>query len=113
MASNACLKGGSENLAERGFPNGREGCIHAVLRLTHLDRLESEAIHILRETVAEAERPVMLYSIGKDSAVMLHLAARRSIPRPCRSRCFTSTRPGNSGRCTSFATRWRPTRRSS
>ena len=42
--------------------------------LTHLDRLEAEAIHIMRETVAEADRPVMLYSIGKDSAVMLHLA---------------------------------------
>ena len=44
--------------------------------LTHLQRLEAEAIHILREVVAEAERPVMLYSVGKDSAVMLHLAAK-------------------------------------
>ena len=48
--------------------------------LTHLDRLEAEAIHILREVVAEAERPVMLYSIGKDSAVMLHLAAKAFYP---------------------------------
>jgi sulfate adenylyltransferase subunit 2 len=50
--------------------------------LTHLDRLEAEAIHIMRETVAEAERPVMLYSIGKDSAVMLHLAKKAFFPAP-------------------------------
>jgi sulfate adenylyltransferase subunit 2 len=43
-------------------------------QLTHLDRLEAESIQILRETVAEAAKPVMLYSIGKDSSVMLHLA---------------------------------------
>ena len=50
--------------------------------LTHLDRLEAESIHIMRETVAEAERPVMLYSIGKDSAVMLHLARKAFFPAP-------------------------------
>ena len=50
--------------------------------LTHLQRLEAESIHILRETVAEAERPVMLYSIGKDSAVMLHLAKKAFSPAP-------------------------------
>ena len=50
--------------------------------LTHLDRLEAESIHILRETVAEAERPVMLYSIGKDLAVMLHLAKKAFFPSP-------------------------------
>jgi sulfate adenylyltransferase subunit 2 len=44
--------------------------------------LEAESIHILRETVAEAERPVMLYSIGKDSAVMLHLARKAFYPAP-------------------------------
>jgi len=49
-------------------------------QLTHLDRLEAESIFILRETVAEAERPVMLYSIGKDSAVMLHLAKKAFFP---------------------------------
>jgi sulfate adenylyltransferase subunit 2 len=49
-------------------------------RLTHLDRLEAESIHILRETVAEAHKPVMLYSIGKDSAVMLHLAKKAFFP---------------------------------
>jgi sulfate adenylyltransferase subunit 2 len=51
-------------------------------RLTHLDTLEAESIHILREVVAEAERPVMLYSIGKDSAVMLHLARKAFFPAP-------------------------------
>src|SRR5215208_3743212 len=50
--------------------------------LTHLDRLEAESIHILRETVAEADKPVMLYSIGKDSAVMLHLAKKAFFPAP-------------------------------
>ncbi len=49
---------------------------------THLARLEAESIHILREVVAEAERPVMLYSIGKDSAVMLHLAKKAFYPAP-------------------------------
>jgi sulfate adenylyltransferase subunit 2 len=48
--------------------------------LTHLDRLEAESIHIMREVVAEAEKPVMLYSIGKDSAVMLDLAMRAFHP---------------------------------
>jgi len=52
------------------------------MALTHLDRLEAESIHILRETVAEAARPVMLYSIGKDSAVMLHLAQKAFFPAP-------------------------------
>ena len=51
-------------------------------RLTHLERLEAESIHILREVVAEAERPVMLYSVGKDSAVMLHLAKKAFYPAP-------------------------------
>jgi sulfate adenylyltransferase subunit 2 len=51
-------------------------------QLTHLDRLEAESIHILRETVAEADRPVMLYSIGKDSSVMLHLAKKAFFPGP-------------------------------
>ncbi|AXE65054.1 sulfate adenylyltransferase small subunit [Hyphomonas sp. CACIAM 19H1] len=47
---------------------------------SHLDRLEAESIHIMREVVAQAENPVMLYSIGKDSAVMLHLAAKAFYP---------------------------------
>jgi len=49
-------------------------------RLTHLQRLEAEAIHIMREAVAQAERPVMLYSIGKDSSVMLRLALKAFYP---------------------------------
>ncbi len=48
--------------------------------LTHLQRLEAESIHVMREVVAEAENPVMLYSIGKDSAVMLHLARKAFYP---------------------------------
>ncbi|MFK7965011.1 MAG: sulfate adenylyltransferase subunit CysD, partial [Burkholderiaceae bacterium] len=50
--------------------------------MTHLDRLESEAIYILREAVAEAENPVMMYSVGKDSSVMLHLARKAFYPSP-------------------------------
>ncbi len=50
--------------------------------LTHLQRLEAEAIHIMREVVAEADKPVMLYSIGKDSACMLHLARKAFYPAP-------------------------------
>jgi sulfate adenylyltransferase subunit 2 len=54
----------------------------ALISLTHLQRLEAESIHIMREVVAEAERPVMLYSVGKDSAVMLHLARKAFYPAP-------------------------------
>lgn len=50
------------------------------MTLSHLQRLEAEAIHILREAVAESERPVMLYSMGKDSAVLLHLAKKAFFP---------------------------------
>ena len=50
--------------------------------LTHLEHLEAESIEILREVVAEAKRPVLLYSIGKDSAVMLHLAKKAFFPGP-------------------------------
>ena len=51
-------------------------------RLTHLQRLEAEGIHIMRETVAESENPVMLYSVGKDSSVMLRLAIKAFYPSP-------------------------------
>ncbi len=50
--------------------------------LTHLQRLEAESIHIFREVVAETDKPVLLYSIGKDSAVMLHLARKAFHPAP-------------------------------
>ena len=59
--------------AQRGTPRAA---------LTHLQRLEAESIHILREVVAEVERPVMLYSVGKDSATMLHLARKAFFPAP-------------------------------
>jgi sulfate adenylyltransferase subunit 2 len=52
------------------------------LELTHLDRLEAESIHIMREVMADAAKPVMLYSVGKDSAVMLHLARKAFYPSP-------------------------------
>jgi sulfate adenylyltransferase subunit 2 len=54
--------------------------LQTVAQLTHLQRLEAESIHIMREVVAECERPVMLYSIGKDSSVMLHLAIKAFYP---------------------------------
>lgn len=50
------------------------------MSLTHLDRLEAEALHIFRETAAAARKPVLLYSIGKDSAVLLHLARKAFAP---------------------------------
>jgi len=52
------------------------------MSLTHLQRLEAESIHIMRETVAETDNPVMLYSMGKDSAVMLHIARKAFFPAP-------------------------------
>jgi sulfate adenylyltransferase subunit 2 len=52
------------------------------MALTHLDRLEGESIHIFREVAAQAERPVLLYSAGKDSSVLLHLARKAFFPAP-------------------------------
>ena len=63
------------DLAYDGIANGPN-----LRRLTHLQLLEAESIHIMREVVAECERPVMLYSIGKDSSVMLHLALKAFFP---------------------------------
>lgn len=51
-------------------------------KITHLDKLEAESIHIIREVIAEANNPVMLYSVGKDSSVMLHLARKAFYPSP-------------------------------
>ena len=56
-------------------------------KLTHIENLESEAIFIMREAVAQAENPVMLYSIGKDSAVMLHLAKKHLHQEPHHFHC--------------------------
>jgi sulfate adenylyltransferase subunit 2 len=60
--------------------NHMEQAVLSPAALTHLQRLEAESIHIMREVVAECERPVMLYSIGKDSAVMMHLAMKAFYP---------------------------------
>ena len=60
--------------------NGEYGRRPALRAMSHLDRLEAEAIHIMREVAAESENPVMLYSIGKDSSVMLHLASKAFFP---------------------------------
>ena len=66
---------------------------------SHLQRLEAESIHIMREVAAKCSNPVMLYSIGKDSSVMLHLAHEGVLSRQAApSRSSTSTRPGSSGR---------------
>jgi len=60
--------------------NDRTAGIVPPRTLTHLERLEAESIHVMREVVAECEKPVMLYSIGKDSAVMLYLALKAFYP---------------------------------
>lgn len=64
----------------------------------HLKALENEAIHIFREVAAEFERPVMLYSIGKDSSVLLHLARKAFYPGRIPSRSCMSTPAGSSAR---------------
>ena len=68
------------DLADLSVPAMASATTTAPLRLTHLQRLEAESIDILREAVAEAENPVMLYSIGKDSSVMLRLAMKAFYP---------------------------------
>src|ERR1700752_3779245 len=65
---------------ERAALSPADAALVSPARLTHLQRLESEAIQIMREVVAECERPVMLYSIGKDSSVMLRLATKAFFP---------------------------------
>jgi sulfate adenylyltransferase subunit 2 len=68
------------DLWERRMPDAVASMLQGEPALTHLQRLEAESIHIMREVVAEAEKPVMLYSVGKDSAVMLHLAMKAFLP---------------------------------
>jgi len=55
-------------------------CRKSSTKIAHLDKLEAESIHIIREVIAEADNPVMLYSVGKDSSVMLHLARKAFYP---------------------------------
>ena len=66
---------------------------------SHLEKLESESIYILREAVAESSNPVMLYSLGKDSAVMLHLAKKAFSLPSYLSHFFTSIQDGNLKKC--------------
>ena len=73
------IRGGGESGSVR---QERQSLGNDMTTLTHLQRLEAESIHIMREVVAETENPVMLYSIGKDSAVMLHLARKAFAPGP-------------------------------
>jgi sulfate adenylyltransferase subunit 2 len=60
----------------------KAGALVTPERLTHLQRLEAESVQVMREVVAECEKPVMLYSIGKDSAAMLHVARKAFFPAP-------------------------------
>jgi sulfate adenylyltransferase subunit 2 len=69
-------------------------------KLTHLKQLEAESIHIIREVAAEFDNPVMLYSIGKDSAVMLHLARKAFFPGKLPFPVMHVDTSGNSRRCT-------------
>lgn len=88
-----CLKMAAKALRERqAFVGERPCCLIEIEvdgnstvmseTMTHLDRLEAESIHIMREVMADATNPVMLYSVGKDSAVMLHLARKAFYPSP-------------------------------
>ena len=77
-----CLEAYSHGRAEIALTANREHKVPRGGRPTHLDRLEAESMHIIREVMAEAENPVMLYSVGKDSSVMLHLARKAFYPSP-------------------------------
>lgn len=74
---------GAGVLSQRSMTGARKAAGSDIAAgLSHLDRLEAESIHIMREVVAQAENPVMLYSVGKDSSVMLHLARKAFYPSP-------------------------------
>jgi len=73
-------KASTPRATERPLPISPAPTLDRLMNLTHLQRLEAESIHIMREVVAETDNPVMLYSIGKDSAVMLHLARKAFFP---------------------------------
>lgn len=69
-------------LPSAGLPADAHDTLMTLLPLSHLDRLEAESIHILREVAAEFRAPVMLYSVGKDSSVLLHLLLKAFAPSP-------------------------------
>lgn len=69
-------------LTSGATPGATTRAINRPMRTPHLQRLEAESIHIIREAVAEAKNPAMLYSMGKDSSVMLHLARKAFYPSP-------------------------------
>ncbi len=75
-----CLELYSDSIKEMSFYIVKKSKFKFSKKLSHLDRLEAESIHIMREVVAEARKPVMLYSIGKDSSVMLHIAKKAFYP---------------------------------
>src|SRR5262249_37357464 len=77
-----CRTGGGDGGTTRRRASPERGASVTTATLTHLQRLEAESIHIMREAAAESERPVMLYSVGKDSSVMLHLAMKAFHPSP-------------------------------
>jgi sulfate adenylyltransferase subunit 2 len=79
IASGSATEDRESGVGSAPVPSARSR-VHTPLRLDHLRALEAESIHIMREVVAEFERPVMLYSIGKDSSVMLRLAQKAFYP---------------------------------
>jgi sulfate adenylyltransferase subunit 2 len=84
LIANASTGGAAQRdsmLVRRVVTQDRTSAVSS-MSLSQLDRLEADSIHIMREVVAECENPVMLYSIGKDSAVMLHLAQKAFYPAP-------------------------------
>ncbi len=85
LASGKILRIGSFAYSEKGEGVFSSRAAHLQSQggsLTHLDRLEADSMHIIREVMAQAENPVMLYSVGKDSSVMLHLAKKAFYPSP-------------------------------
>jgi sulfate adenylyltransferase subunit 2 len=69
-------------MGARSFAQPAEQAARVSERLSHLERLETESMHIIREVAAECRNPVMLYSVGKDSSVLLHLARKAFFPAP-------------------------------